>query len=109
MSLSMVDVAFQILNENESSMSFLELWKQVCDKMNYPDCGEPTKMSQFFSNISLDNRFAQIDNYWDIRARHRLEDVTIDLTALDIDEDEEDPDYLELEDGAYEEEAEDDE
>ncbi len=88
MSLSMVDVAYQVLGESSKGMNFVDLWKKVCDKMGYCDKNEVNKMSQFFTNISLDNRFAQIDNVWDLRVRHKLEDVTIDLEALEIEDDE---------------------
>jgi len=90
MSLSMVDVAYQILNEESKAMDFAELWHNVCLKMDIEEENEVTKMSQFFTNLSLDNRFALIDNIWDIRARHKFEEVVIDASPIDIEDDDED-------------------
>ena len=99
MSLSMVDVAFDILSEKKKSMGFSDLWHNVCAKMNLNEKLEKTKMSQFFTNLSLDNRFALIDNTWDIRARHKLEDVIIDTSPIDIEEDEEEELLIDTEKG----------
>ena len=89
MSISMVDVAYQILSDSKKAMKFAELWRTVCKKMNFEEANEVSKMSQFFTNLSLDNRFALIDNTWDIRARHKFEEVVIDASPIDIEEDEE--------------------
>lgn len=89
MSVSMTDVAYQILEESTEPISFVTLWQQVCLKMAFIEKDEANKMSQFFTNLSLDNRFAQINNLWDIRSRHKLEEVTINLAALAIEDDDE--------------------
>ena len=86
----MVDIAYQVLHDAKKSMNFKDLWKNVCSRMNLKGDNETSKMSQFFTNLSLDNRFALIDNTWDIRARHKLEEVIIDTSNLELDEDEED-------------------
>ena len=85
----MVDIAYQVLNDENKSMNFSELWQNVCSRMDLSMKNETNKMAQFFTNLSLDNRFALIDNTWDIRARHKLEEVIIDTTNLELDEDEE--------------------
>ncbi len=89
MSLSMVDVAYQILCDSKKAMKFAELWRNVCKRMDYIEADEANRMSQFFTNLSLDNRFALINNTWDIRARHKFEEVVIDTSPIDIEEDEE--------------------
>ena len=85
----MVDVAYQILHEKKKSMDFKDLWKNVCNKMDIEIDNETVKMSQFFTNLSLDNRFALINNTWDIRSRHKLEEVIIDTSTIELDEDDE--------------------
>ena len=102
MSLSMVDVAYQVLHEKKKSMDFKDLWKNVCCKMNINVDNESSRMSQFFTNLSLDNRFALIDNTWDIRSRHKLEEVIIDTSTLELDEDDEE-ELLVDEDKSYDE------
>jgi len=99
MSLSMVDVAYQVLSEKRKSLTFSDLWHYVCVRMSLDEDDESTKMSQFFTNLSLDNRFALIDNTWDIRARHKFEDVIIDTSPIDIEEDEEEELVIENEKG----------
>ena len=107
MSLSMADVAFEILSERKKSMHFSDLWKGVCSRMDFKDSSPNNKMSQFFTNLTLDNRFALINNNWDIRSRHKLEEVILDTSALEIDEDD-DEDLLSDDEKGYEEESEDD-
>ena len=85
----MVDVAYQVLHEKKKSMDFKDLWKNVCNKMDINMASETNKMSQFFTNLSLDNRFALINNTWDIRSRHKLEEVIIDTSTIELDEDDE--------------------
>ena len=94
MSLSMVDIAYEILSSAKKPQVFAELWKNVCKKMNFVEASEATKMSQFFTNLSLDNRFTQINNTWDIRSRHKFEEVVIDTIPIDIEEDEDEASLL---------------
>ena len=94
MSLSMVDIAYQVLNDAKKSMNFRDLWQNVSSRMNISMTDETSKMSQFFTNLSLDNRFALIDNTWDIRARHKLEEVIIDTSTLELEEDEEEENII---------------
>lgn len=95
MSLSMVDIAYQVLSDTKKSMNFKDLWNKVRSRMDINVLDESNKMSQFFTNLSLDNRFALINNTWDIRARHRLEEVIIDTSNLELEEDEEEELMLE--------------
>jgi DNA-directed RNA polymerase subunit delta len=89
MSLSMVEVAYQILLESEDKMSFTDLWKITSEKMGFSKPQESTKMSQFYTNLMLDNRLVLLDNKWDIRARHTFNEVVIDTSLIDFNEDEE--------------------
>ena len=99
MSLSMIDVAYQVLSEKKKSLKFSDLWHFVCVRVSIDKKEEKEKMSQFFTNLSLDNRFALINNTWDIRSRHKLEDVIIDTSPIDIEEDEEEELIIETEKG----------
>jgi len=99
MSLSMVDIAYQILDDRKKALEFAELWQDVCQRMDYEEADEATKMSQFFTNLSLDNRFALIDNTWDIRARHKFEEVVVDASPIDIEDEEEETAMIEEEKG----------
>lgn len=94
MSLSMTDVAFYILKDGKDSLAFSELWSEVCLKMDIQN--DKVKMSRFFSNISCDGRFALIDNKWDLRSRRKLEEVLVDTSDIEIDDDDGD-DYIEEE------------
>ena len=108
MSISMVDVAYQVLNGHRRAMNFAELWRNVCKRMNLNSKLEGEKMSQFFTNLTLDNRFALVNNRWDIRARHKLEEVLIDTSELVIEEDE-DEEFVGEEEKEYEESNEEEE
>jgi DNA-directed RNA polymerase subunit delta len=94
MSLSMVEVAYQILLEQQDKMAFTDLWKVTCEKMGYTKPQESTKMSQFYTNLMLDNRLVLLDNKWDIRARHTFSEVVLDTSLIDFIEDEESDDEV---------------
>ena len=48
------------------------------------------KESLFYTNITLDGRFITIgENNWDLRSRHKFDEVHIDMNDIYTDEDEE--------------------
>ena len=48
------------------------------------------KESLFYTNITLDGRFITVgENNWDLRSRHKFDEVHIDMNDIYTDEDEE--------------------
>ena len=66
---SMVNVAFDVLTENKRMMNFLELFKEVCKRLEFNDEQACDRISNFYTNLTLDGRFVNLgDNEWDLRS-----------------------------------------
>ena len=90
-SQSMTDVTFSILGKRKKEVEFAKLWTEVAKQMKVPEEKQRKKKSQFYSELMLDSRFAALEgNKWDLRNRRKFEEVHIDTS--DIEEDEEDID-----------------
>ena len=86
---SMVDVAFDILNENQRTMNFQELYHEITKKLELTDEESLAKSAQFYTNLSLDGRFVTLgNNEWDLRKNQTYDKVHIDMNDVysDIEE-----------------------
>lgn len=100
---SMNDVAYKILYSKKKSMTFSNLWTEVCKKMEYTESLAEKKLVQFYNNMMLDNRFVSVEqNKWDLRERRKFDEVHIDTSAIII----EDDDFDDELDGSYQDESE---
>ena len=67
---SMVDVAYSVLKEMEEKISFKELYAKVTELIGLSEEEATNKMSMFYTNLSLDGRFAALKNgEWDLKER----------------------------------------
>jgi DNA-directed RNA polymerase subunit delta len=106
MKKSMLDVAYELLLANKGPMSFFDMLTKVAEKENMSDDEKNAKMSQFYTNLSIDGRFVVLaDNCWDLRERVPFEKVHIDMNDAyndieeEADEEEDEKDEGESEDG----------
>lgn len=86
---SMVDVAFDILNETQRTMNFQELYHEITKKLELTDEESLAKIAQFYTNLSLDGRFVTLgNNEWDLRKNQTYDKVHIDMNDVysDIEE-----------------------
>lgn len=89
-SQSMTDVAFNILSKKKKEVEFVKLWAEVAKQMKVPEEKMRKKKSQFYSELMLDSRFASLEgNKWDLRNRRKFEEVYIDTSNIDDDEEDE--------------------
>ena len=80
---SMVDVAYELMSKKKKAVNFYKLWQEVSDEKD-------EKESLFYTNITLDGRFITVgENNWDLRSRHKFDEVHIDMNDIYTDEDEE--------------------
>ena len=95
--LSYTDLAELILKENNSSFNTANLFKQICDLLEYSEEDYAEKIGDFYTSLTTDKRFAFLDNNeWDLREKHP---VSIILDAEDEDDiEEEDEDDIEEDD-----------
>ena len=80
---SMVNVAFDVLTENKRMMNFLELFKDVCKRLEFNDEQACDRISNFYTNLTLDGRFVNLgDNEWDLRSNQTYDKVHIDMNDV---------------------------
>ena len=89
MKKSMVDVAYDLMSTKKKAT--------VCQVMAFTKQQEEDNIAQFYSDLSLDDRFVNIgENKWDLRERHTYHEVVVDTEEILIDG-ETDDDYEEEE------------
>lgn len=100
--LSMVNIAYQILQEAATAMDFFELWDRVVEVKGFTEEESDANQSLFYTNITLDGRMITIgENRWDLRKNHKFDEVHIDMNDIYSDDDpepEEDVDDGSIED-----------
>lgn len=100
MKKAMIDVAYDLMKTKKKAIVFIKLWEEVCQVMAFTKTQEEDNIAQFYSDLSLDDRFVNVgDNKWDLRERHTYKEVVVDTEEILIDEAEEDDsdDYEESE------------
>lgn len=91
MARSMTDVAFELLGKKKKEVSFSKLWDEVSQTMGFTVSQAENKIANFYSEMMLDKRFVSLpENMWDLRQRHKYEEVHIELDAIVLEDDEDD-------------------
>lgn len=94
----MVDIAYDLMSKKKKEVLFIKLWEEVSQIKGLSQAQADDLIAQFYTDISLDDRFVHLkDNKWDLRSRHKFEDVVIDTDSILVDDDEEDEDIIESE------------
>ena len=79
MKKSMIDVAYDLMSTKKKAIVFLKLWEEVCQVMAFTKQQEEDNIAQFYSDLSLDDRFVNVgENKWDLR-----EEILIDEESDD--------------------------
>ena len=93
---SMVDVASELLLKKKKPVNFYKLWQEVSEVKGFEDEEKSEKESLFYTNITLDGRFITVgENNWDLRSRHKFDEVHIDMNDIYNEEDEEEESEVE--------------
>ncbi len=99
---SMVDVAFDLMKKKKKPADFYKLWQEVSEIKGFSEVEKDENKSLFYTNITLDGRFITTgENCWDLRSRHKFDEVHIDMNDIYADE-EEAEEEIEEEDGLVE-------
>ena len=91
---SMTDIAYDVISKKKRAVQFGKLWEEV-SKL-YGASNE--KVAQLYSDLTCDSRFTSLkDNKWDLIERRKFAESHVDLSQIELDEDEpeegeEDPD-----------------
>ncbi len=103
---SNLDVAFDVMQKKEGSISFVELWNEICKVQEFSEEEAKSRMGKFYTNLFMDGRFITLgENMWDLRDRYTFDKVHIDMNDVysneddeEIEDEDEDEDLLEDED-----------
>ena len=101
MKKSMIEVAYQVLTNNDGAMPFVDLWKDVSQEMGFSQTQFEDNIAQFYTDLSLDGRFLNMSqNTWDLRSRQTYSESVMDTDSIAIDEDDDEEEESEIvEDG----------
>ena len=76
--------------KKKKAVNFYKLWQEVSEVKGFDEEEKDEKESLFYTNIILDGRFITVgENNWDLRSRHKFDEVHIDMNDIYTDEDEE--------------------
>jgi DNA-directed RNA polymerase subunit delta len=98
--LSMLEIAYNVLSKSKKEMPFGDLWKEVVAEKGLSEDEQKARIGHFYTDLSLDGRFVALgDNTWDLRVRHKYEQVHIDVQDVysDVEESDEDSEDAEEE------------
>ncbi|WP_289220013.1 DNA-directed RNA polymerase subunit delta [Ileibacterium valens] len=94
MKKSMIETAYHVLSDEKHPMPFLELWNVVAKDMGFTPAQQESNIAQFFSDLSLDGRFANLKgNSWDLRKRQSLANTKVDTDSISIEDEEDEPEF----------------
>ena len=103
MSKSLIELAYELVSQSESSVNFSKIWEYVKEQSGMTEEEAAKKAGQFFTNMMLDGRFVTLgENEWDLRSRHTFDKVHIDMRDVysdvqtsddDREDDEEEEEY----------------
>lgn len=86
----MVDIAFDLMTKKKKEISFVKLWEEVGQIRGLTQVQADDLITQFYTDLSLDDRFVHLkDNQWDLRSRHKFEDVVVNTDEIMVDDDDE--------------------
>lgn len=85
--MSFDDIAYIILKEKGKKMKISDIFRIICDKLNLGDAAFENQIGDFFSLISTEKRFIQLEKgYIDLRENHTAE-INISDIEDEMDED----------------------
>ena len=92
MNKSLLDYGFDVLSASNEPVKFIDLFNKTVELsgLELSENDKKSKMSKFYTQLSLDGRFITLtDNFWDLRSRHKFEQVHLDMIDAYSDEEDE--------------------
>ena len=89
---SLLDYGFDVLSASKEPVKFIDLFNKAVSLsgLELSEQDLKTRMSKFYTHLSLDGRFITLtDNFWDLRSRHKFEQVHLDMIDAYSDEEDE--------------------
>ncbi len=89
--LSYTDLTYRLLKENGKSMTTANIFKKICELLEYGDSAFESNIGDFYTSLTIDKRFVLLDNNeWDLREKSPIEIVIDDEDEIDDEEENED-------------------
>jgi DNA-directed RNA polymerase subunit delta len=71
--LSYTDLTYRILKEANKPLNTPTVFKEICRLLGYSDEAYANKIGNFYTSMTLDNRFVFLDSTeWDLREKHSV-------------------------------------
>ena len=81
----MTDIAYDVISKKKRAVQFSKLWEEVSRLNGVSN----DKVAQFYSDLTFDSRFASLkDNKWDLVERRKFAESHIDLSEIELGDDE---------------------
>lgn len=78
--MSMIEVAYQILKEEKTTFSYLDLLKRVAEVKEMTEEEQTEKIGYLYTHLNVDGRFVCIgDNVWGLKAWYPMEKLEEDI------------------------------
>lgn len=69
--LSYTDLTCILLTENKKPMTTAEIFKKICELLDYSDSEYSEKIGDYYTSLTIDKRFVMLeDAKWDLRKNH---------------------------------------
>lgn len=93
---SMLDIAFEIISGKTGPVDFYELYDEISVIKEFEEEEKKARKAGFYTDITLDGRFITTgENKWDLRSRHKYEEVHINMKDIYSDDETEEKDLEE--------------
>jgi len=90
--LSMIEVAFAILDHKKDVMDFNELVNELQNYLGKSDLEIRETLSQFYTDLNTDGKFISLgDNRWGLRSWYAIDEVDEEIAHVEDDEEENRP------------------
>lgn len=90
MEKSFIDHAYDILKQNSEPLTFKELFDRILEvsKVSLSETELKRRMSQFYSQLTFDGRFALVENNkWDLSERRTYSETHRPISDINDDDD----------------------
>lgn len=89
--LSLIEVAYAILQQQGEVMAFADLVNAIQKYLNKEDQEIREKLPQFYTDLNIDGSFISLgDNYWGLRAWYPIDAIDEEISSMAEDFDDED-------------------
>lgn len=80
--MSMIEMAYQILNGNKQAVSFQEIWDEIIEVTGMSEGEAKARIAQFYTDLNIDGRFIALgENRWGLRAWYPVDQIEDDAVA----------------------------